>query len=106
MYIEWTNQALKKIIETINGENEYLLLKYNTDGCGCAVDGVTELWLVKELDDDFERVETNSLPIYVEKSKKVFLDELMKIKFMPKTNCFMLVSPSQILNPRLSFYKK
>ena len=106
MYIEWTDQALTKITEKINGANGYLLLKYDTDGCGCVVDGVTALWLVQELDEDFERVETNSLPIYVEKSNMYFLDELMKIKFEPTANCFMLVSPNQTLNPRLSFYKK
>ena len=41
MYIEWTDQALTKITEKINGANGYLLLKYDTDGCGCVVDGVT-----------------------------------------------------------------
>lgn len=106
MYIEWTDQALTKIKEKINGANGYLLLKYDTDGCGCAVDGVTALWLVQELDKDFERVGTNSLPIYVETSKIHFFDELMKIKFISTANCFMLVSPNQTLNPRLSFYKK
>ena len=106
MYIEWTEEAFEKITEKINGANGYLLLKYDTDGCGCVVDGVTALWLVQELDEDFEKVESNSLPIYVEKSKMYFLDELMKIKFEPTANCFMLVSPNQIFNPRLSFYKK
>ena len=76
MYIEWTDHALTKINEKINGENGYLLLKYDTEGCGCLVDGVTALWLVDELDDDFEKVETNGLTIYVEKSKMIFLDEI------------------------------
>ena len=106
MYIEWTDQALTKITEKINSASGYLLLKYDTDGCGCVVDGVTALWLVQELDDDFVKVETNSLPIYVEKSKMYFLDDSMKIKFEPTANCFMLISPNQILNPRLSFYNK
>ena len=106
MYIEWTDQALTKITEKINSANGYLLLKYDTEGCGCLVDGVTALWLVDELDDDFEKVETNGLTIYVEKSKMIFLDEIMKIKFESTANCFMLTSPNQILNPRLSFYNK
>lgn len=106
MYIEWTDQALTKITEKMNGAKGFLVLKYDTDGCGCAIDGVTALWLVRELEGDFKLVGTNNLPIYVEKSNMHFLDEVMKIKFMPTANCFMLVSPNQTLNPRLNFYKK
>ena len=106
MYIEWTDQALTKITEKINGADGYLLLKYDTDDCGCAVNGVTALWLIRELDDDFKKVETNGLAIYVEKSKMIYLDEKMKIDFVPSANCFMLKSPNEILNPRLNLYKK
>ena len=104
MHIEWTEQALTKITEKINGTNGYLLLKYDTDGCGCAVNGVTALWLVEELDKDVEKVETNGLAVYVEKSNMIFLDEKMNIDFVPTANCFMLKSPNQILNARLSFF--
>ncbi len=106
MYIEWTAAAVAKINEKIDVENGYLLLKYDTDGCGCAVDGVSALWLISELEDDFKKVETNGVAIYIEKSKMVFFDERMKVKFEPTVNSFMLTSPNQILNPRLSLYKK
>ncbi|MFJ8256195.1 iron-sulfur cluster biosynthesis family protein [Peribacillus asahii] len=46
MYIEWTEKALTKVTEKMNGDSGYLLLKYDTDDCGCAVNGVTALWLV------------------------------------------------------------
>ena len=55
MYIEWTAAAVAKINEKIDVENGYLLLKYDTDGCGCAVDGVSALWLIPELEDDFKK---------------------------------------------------
>lgn len=106
MYIEWTEKALTKVTEKINGDSGYLLLKYDTDDCGCAVNGVIALWLVQELDADFEKIDTNGPTIYVEKSKMIYLDEVMKMDFVESANCFMLKSPNGILNPRLSFYRK
>ncbi|MFJ8256196.1 iron-sulfur cluster biosynthesis family protein [Peribacillus asahii] len=51
-------------------------------------------------------MDTNGPTIYVEKSKMIYLDEVMKIDFVESANCFMLKSPNEILNPRLSFYRK
>jgi uncharacterized protein YqkB len=48
-------------------------------------------------------VETNSLPILVEKSKTVFLDEELKIDFSSSSNTFQLKSPGQIINGRMNF---
>lgn len=103
MKIIFTERAEKKLKEKLQKHEGYhLKLKYDTDGCGCVVSGVTALWLVKELDGDDERIETNFVPIYVEKSKAIFLDEEMKIDFNEVAHTYMLISPRQILNPRMS----
>ncbi|WP_243386425.1 iron-sulfur cluster biosynthesis family protein [Bacillus kexueae] len=103
MNIIFTERAKEKMQENIQKHpNRFLKLKYDTEGCGCVVSGVTALWFVEELDWDDERIETNFVPIYVEKSKKVFLDEEMKIDFQESANTYMLISPGQILNPRMS----
>lgn len=81
-------------------------LKYDTDGCGCVVSGVTALWLVDEKDGDDVQIETNAYPVLVEKSKMVFLDEKMTIDFNETANSYMLTCPSQILNPRMSLTVK
>lgn len=106
MYIEWTEKAAEKISDKIEGKEGQLQLKYDTDGCGCVVSGVTALWLVDELDEGNEKVETNGIPIFVEKSKMIFLDEIMTIDFVTEANCFQLKSPNQILNPRMSYFTK
>ncbi|RFU62300.1 iron-sulfur cluster biosynthesis family protein [Peribacillus saganii] len=103
MKIEWTETAVKAIREKTDGKSGLMKLKYDTDGCGCVVNGVTALWLVSTLDDDDERIETNNGPIYIEKSKAIFLDDEMKIDFVLEANSFQLKSPNQFLNPRMSF---
>lgn len=106
MDIEITETAAGKIKEKMAGKTGYLKLKYDTDGCGCVVSGVTALWLVNDLDEDDREIKTAVGSMYIEKSKEVFLDENLKIDFSVKANCFQLKSPNQYLNPRMSFYDK
>lgn len=97
-----TETAAAKINEKTEGQRSYLKLKYDTDGCGCAVNGVAALWLVPELDENDVAIETNYQTIYVEKAKMIFFDEQMKIDFSRTSNCFVLKSPWQILNGHMS----
>jgi uncharacterized protein YqkB len=104
MEITITESAVKKIGQRIDGKAGFLKLKYDTEGCGCVVSGITALWLVDDLEDEDMAIETNDITIYIEKSKAVFLDEKMKIDFSENSNTFQLKSPNQILNGRMSFY--
>ncbi|MFF2448704.1 iron-sulfur cluster biosynthesis family protein [Neobacillus sp. NPDC058068] len=106
MEITITEAAAKKINERTKGQEGYLKLKYDTDGCGCAVNGVVALWFVPEVEEDEIAIETNDKTVYLEKSKMVFFDEQMKIDFSQTTNCFQLKSPQQILNGHMSLIIK
>jgi uncharacterized protein YqkB len=106
MEIKITEKAAQKINEKISDKKGFLKLKYDTEGCGCVVSGIAALWFVSELDDDDEALQTDGMPIYIEKSKAVFFDEQMKIDFTETYNCFQLKSPNQIINGRMSFWDK
>ncbi|WP_141431842.1 iron-sulfur cluster biosynthesis family protein [Bacillus sp. 03113] len=106
MQIEITEAAAAKLSEQINGQTGFLKLKYDTEGCGCVVNGVPALWFVSKLHDDDLEIQTNAGSIYVERSKEVFFDEKMKIDFVEAANYYQLKSPSQYLNPTMSFYNK
>lgn len=106
MEIKITEKATQKINDKISDKKGFLKLKYDTEGCGCVVSGIASLWFVSELDDDDEALQTNGIPIYIEKSKAVFFDEQMKIDFTETANCFQLKSPNQIINGRMSFWDK
>ncbi|MED1438238.1 iron-sulfur cluster biosynthesis family protein [Aeribacillus composti] len=103
MNISFTNAAKAKLKEILEmNENRYIKLKYDTDGCGCVMSGVTALWLVKDLDEDDMKIDTNFVPVYVERSKLVFLDDELQIDYHGQKQIFMLKSPMQIYNPRMS----
>jgi uncharacterized protein YqkB len=106
MEITITAAAADKIAEKINGRTGFLKLKYDMEGCGCAVDGVAALWFVPEVEDTDIAIETNNQTLYVEKSKMVFFDEQMTIDFSESTQWFQLKSPQQILNGQLSLIIK
>ncbi|WP_010284441.1 iron-sulfur cluster biosynthesis family protein [Bacillus timonensis] len=101
MNVSFTDRAIEKLNTQIKNKDRKLKLKYETEGCGCVVSGVTALWLVDSGDEDDITLHTNYQPLLVEKSKMVFLDETMTIDFIEAANCYMLKSPNEILNPRL-----
>ncbi|WP_428909009.1 iron-sulfur cluster biosynthesis family protein [Niallia sp. Krafla_26] len=106
MEILITDRAQKEINERMSDKKGYIKLKYDTDECGCVMCGVSNLWLVSQLDSDDYEVKTNQDSIYMEKSKDVFFDESLTIDFNEKSYCFVLKSPNQYLNPRMSFIDK
>jgi uncharacterized protein YqkB len=101
-----TDPAAAKIEEKTKDDKGFLKLKYDIEGCGCAVDGVFVLWFVPELEDDDMAIETNAQTIYVEKAKTVFFDEKMKLDYSETTNWFKLSSAQQILNGQMSLITK
>jgi uncharacterized protein YqkB len=109
MQVTFTKEAIEQLTPKLEvNKNRALKLKYDTEGCGCVMSGVTVLWLVEveELEEDDIKIETNAAPLFVEKTKMVFLDEQLTISFNQSANCFMLKSPSHILNPRMSLLVK
>ncbi|RLQ90652.1 iron-sulfur cluster biosynthesis family protein [Falsibacillus albus] len=109
MKITITEQAAAKIREKMNGSSKLLKLKYETEGCGCVMSGVPTLTAVGPddlIESDDVLLDTNEMPIYVEKSKMIFLDDILKIDFSEASNTYQLKSPNQILNGRMAFTGK
>ncbi|BDG36681.1 iron-sulfur cluster biosynthesis family protein [Saccharococcus caldoxylosilyticus] len=102
MNITFTEKAIQQLTPILTQSKRMLKLKYDTDGCGCLVDGVIALWLVDETDEDDLVIETNFVPILIEKSRLVFYDDVMTIDAGQGANVFQLKSPRQILNPRMA----
>lgn len=107
MQVTFTKEAIEQLTPKLeNNKKRFLKLKYDTEGCGCVMSGVTALWLVDEQDQDDVSIDTNHVPLLVEKTKMVFLDEQLTISYNETAKSFMLKSPSQILNPRMSLIVK
>lgn len=97
MKLTITDIAQTKINELSQGDYNYLLLRYDTVGLGCGVNGVPTFSLVKELPDHHLTVENDTIPTVVHKMKSVFFAEVMKLDYINGT--FRLSGPDGILNP-------
>lgn len=106
MKLKVTEAASKKLDEKISGKQGYVKLKYDIDGCGCAVSGVAALWFEGEKDAEEHQISIGGIPIYIDKAREVFFDEEMTLDYKETNGCFQLKSPNEYLNPRMSFYDK
>ncbi|MED0687506.1 iron-sulfur cluster biosynthesis family protein [Anoxybacillus ayderensis] len=99
-----TERAIEQL-RRVRG-NKHVKLTYDTDDCGCAVNGVPMLLLVDQLDEHDVEIETNDIPIWMEKHRLIFFDEQMTIDVVDGAGCFQLKSPNQILNARMSLMER
>ncbi|WP_010093142.1 iron-sulfur cluster biosynthesis family protein [Ornithinibacillus scapharcae] len=95
MKLTITELAQEKINE-LGQEYKYIMLRYDTAGLGCGVNGMPTFSLVNELPEDYMKVENDTIPTVVHKMKSVFFAEDMKLDFINST--FRLSSPDGILN--------
>jgi uncharacterized protein YqkB len=96
-----TEVAEKKLTEKTEGKQGVFKIVYDTEDC-CAVNGIPMLWFVEQADEMDRRMESNGLPIYIEKTKEVFFDEQMTIDYAEARGCFQLKSRNQYFNPCMS----
>ncbi len=82
------------------------VLVYDSDGCGCAVSGVAQLWLVHPLDEEDKPADSRGIDIYYKPRQAVFFDEQMTIDYNAALKSFKLSSNGQIFNARMNVIDK
>lgn len=97
-----TEKAAEKIKEKLGNRDLKLKLIYETDGC--EVSGIPALKFEGQQEEAGEEllIETNEMPLVIEKDKLVYLDSQLEIDFSDESHTFQLSSPNEILNGRMS----
>ncbi|WP_407268834.1 iron-sulfur cluster biosynthesis family protein [Radiobacillus sp. PE A8.2] len=95
MKLSITTEAKNKIDQQDNMHN--LLLFYDTEGCGCGVNGMPTIRNIKSVRDNYVRVDNDQFEVYVDQLQEVFFAEDLTLSFV--NNQFRLSSPDGILNP-------
>ncbi len=106
MQITFTETAVKQLAPYISEQKGRLKLVYDTEGCGCAVNGVAALWLVDRT--EAADIETDGDPYRVAYRAKdeVFFEESLKIDYHLTNKSFILKSSNQIYNANISLVDK
>ncbi|RJS59613.1 iron-sulfur cluster biosynthesis family protein [Bacillus sp. PK3_68] len=100
MEIHITEQAAGKLSDKLGG-GKYLKLYYDTEGCGCGVNGIPTLWITTEVSAGDVEIQTNAMSVYVEKSQMLFYADRLTIG-LSGANHYRLSSPGEILNGRMN----
>jgi len=104
MNITITERAADKLLSTMDPQSTALKLLYDTDGCGCAVNGVPMLYPLDRTEPAEEEETAAAAPvaIFFETRQKVFFEEQLTLDFHPEKKVFVLKSDNQYYNPSIS----
>ncbi len=81
MNITFTTEAQLHINKQIN-ENDRLILFYDTEGCGCPVNGIPVLRVTSGTPEGLLPIETNHFSLLMLPKQQVFFDDDLKIDFI------------------------
>jgi uncharacterized protein YqkB len=90
----------KKYLETLVRADNILVLFYDTEGCGCAVNGVPILKVeTEQVKGDLVKINTNDFSVFMYEKHLIFFDDDMRIHF--DNNSLRLSSTNQIFTAHL-----
>lgn len=96
MIIQLTPEADLKLKEMLGSRPGAVRLIYDTEGCGCAVNGVPGLQIVDGAADGDTAIQTNaSIPLVINGKQEVFFEEELKLDLHSGTASFRLTSRNQ-----------
>ncbi|UOQ85937.1 iron-sulfur cluster biosynthesis family protein [Gracilibacillus salinarum] len=96
MKLTITEQALEKL-NTLASTPFILALTYDTEDCGCGVNGMPTVAIKDQPTEYDQPVECDQLEAVVHKQQAVFFSKEMKLDYNGAT--FRLSSPNEMLNP-------
>ncbi|GGM22311.1 hypothetical protein GCM10011351_05250 [Paraliobacillus quinghaiensis] len=100
MKLTITDVALEKLQYLNHDDKKYIVLFYDTDDCGCGVNGLPTIRFTDTMKETDKTVESEAFDVIVDKQQAVFFAPDMKLDFT--ANAFRLSSPEGILNPIIS----
>jgi uncharacterized protein YqkB len=106
MDIQITPVAEQQLKQKIDNEAGELVLVYDSEGCGCAVSGIPQLWLVHPLEEEDTAANCETLQLYYKPRQAIFFDESMRIDYSHDKKNFKLSSPGQIFNANMNVIDK
>lgn len=105
MQITFTDTAIGQLKPLLN-DKSLLKLVFDSEGCGCAMNGVPTLWIVPEADPKDLKAEASPFRLVYNPKHEVFFEGAMKIDFHPRNKSYILKSDNQIYNAGMTLVDK
>lgn len=99
MRLTITPEAKEKL-KMINQKAYHLLLWYDTEDCGCGVNGMPTVCLINQKKPMYKEIENDTYSTLVHEQQAIFFAKNMTLDIVG--GMFRLSSPEGILNPFIS----
>ena len=105
MELQMTDAAIEAINVIWHGSG-LIRLSYDTDGCGCAVNGVPSIWIIDQPSPFDEQVASNApFPVVIDHHQAIFFEEHLFLDIVGVGN-YRLSSKQQIYSTHVSCVDK
>ncbi|WP_179281176.1 iron-sulfur cluster biosynthesis family protein [Paenibacillus sp. XY044] len=106
MDIQVTETA-KTYIETLAGsESAIIRLAYDSEGCGCGVNGLPALWIVSAKETDDLEIQSNRLHFVIHRLQAVFFEEHLYLDSEKNDPSFRLTGDGQLYGQNIRLVDK
>ncbi|TXK85105.1 iron-sulfur cluster biosynthesis family protein [Paenibacillus sp. N3.4] len=106
MNITFTATAIDKITALAGTTPIHLKLFFDTEDCGCSVNGVPTLWLVTQDEPGDRTAETEIFKVFYRGKDEILFENNLKIDFHEANKSFILKSNNQIYHTSMSLVDK
>jgi uncharacterized protein YqkB len=91
-----------------NNDLHALKLVYDNEGCGCAVNGVAQLWMIPFTDSSevWPKATGSAFQILFAQKDEIYFEERLIIDYKASGRAFILKSANQIYNNNLDLLVK
>jgi len=101
MFIEWSDGAVREIEARFGPEAKRWKLVFDSEGCGCSLDGVPTFWNVTSPDPEDVQIGSNSGEVWVKPQHMIFFEDRLRVDYLPEHRSFKLASDGQTYTNRL-----
>jgi uncharacterized protein YqkB len=106
MHITFTDHAVEQINQQLPAGAGDLKLVFDSEGCGCSVNGVPTLWIVDNPGERDLHAEGAPFELLYEPNHEIFFDDKMTLDYLAKSRSFVLKSSGQIYNANMQLIDK
>jgi uncharacterized protein YqkB len=106
MNIVPTQEALVALQSMLPINERTIKIAYDTEGCGCAVNGVVQLWHIGRMQPEDAIGFDKGVRIVYDRRQELFFEDHIMLDYNSSHRSFILMSNSQIYHSSLTLINK
>ncbi|MWV42211.1 iron-sulfur cluster biosynthesis family protein [Paenibacillus sp. HJL G12] len=106
MNIQITDRAERFLQQKMGEKSSPVRLVFDSEGCGCGVNGIPALWILPELDEYDMSIHSNGVPFVINRIHAVYFEENLYLDSEEGYPSFRLSGDSQLYGKNIRLLDK